>query len=668
MKKRKKIIKTIILSSLMLCLCFSGFLNVKAQEDPIIHYIFDKQEVKKEEEFSLTVILDKYQNLSTVQFVCIIDKNIFEPVIKNNQYFVEPTLSIFDKSEIYENTFVETEGILRFVAITKGGKTYDSSGLNQVFTISFKANQDISKVEEYFYEQDMQGSKTLLIDKWAKEVKAEVSYNEVLKASWDEEKYEVEVFDKVPNILKDIKVLNRQESEYKIEIITDDETLNIIGSKVIKVRIYDFITSQIIYLAKPLLVVDKTSPNLEYFKSEILLEDVKIDISTFEYFVVKDNYDENPVLVYKYYNDKDEELLSLEEFKKYLKNNPNGKITCYAVDSSNNKSSVEEVKIKIKDTIAPYINEITMLEIIDTEIDRFNLESLMVISDDYDNNPKFLFKIITNNEKVYTNYLEALRDEYDITIEYWTIDKSNNESKHINLSVKLIDTISPTINNIKDIIIPDEDLVSYLSNHHLLEKDFEINDNFKKEVMLDIVYYNNDKIITEEEFYNNLKMGISGKVTYQAIDSYNNKSKIYSQNVSVLDDTAPSITVNNLENDKQYLGPIKIDYQVKDNIDEQVTVEITINGNAYNGEDLIDLMEYTLIIVASDGSGNKTTKEVKFEIVEENLFGCIDGIDCKENNYALGIIIGIIIVVIASGVVLFKVIYDKKHKNQVVEE
>ena len=54
--------------------------------------------------------------------------------------------------------------------------------------------------------------------------------------------------------------------------------------------------------------------------------------------------------------------------------------------------------------------------------------------------------------------------------------------------------------------------------------------------------------------------------------------------------------------------------------------------------------------------------------MEENLFGCIDGIDCEENNYALGIIIGIIIVVIASGVVLFKVIYDKKHKNQVVEE
>ena len=668
MKKRKKIIKTIILSSLMLCLCFSGFFNVKAQENPIIHYIFDKQEVKKGEEFSLTVILDKYQNLSTVQFVCIIDKNIFEPVIKNNQYFVEPTLSIFDKSEIYENAFVEPEGILRFVAITKGGKTYDSSGLNQVFTISFKANQDISKVEEYFYEQEMQGSKTLLIDKWAKEVKAEVSYNEVLKASWDEEKYEVEVFDKVPNILKDIKVLNRQESEYKIEINTDDESLNVIGSKVIKVRIYDFITSQIIYLAKPLLVVDKTSPNLEYLKSEIILEDVKIDISTFEYFVVKDNYDENPVLVYKYYNDKDEELLSLEEFKKHLKNNPDGKITCYAVDSSNNKSSVEEVKIKIKDTIAPYINEVTMLEIIDTELDKFNLESLMVISDDYDNNPKFLFKIITNNEKNYTNYLEALRDEYDITIEYWAIDKSNNESKHINLSVKLIDTISPTINNIKDIIIPDEDLISYLSNHHLLEKDFEINDNFKKEVTLDIVYYNNDEIITEEEFYNNLKIGISGKITYQAIDSYNNKSEIYSQNVSVLDDTAPSITVNNLENDKQYLGPIKIDYQVKDNIDEQVNVEITVNGNAYNGEDLIDFMEYTLIIVASDGSGNKTTKEVKFEIVEENLFGCIDGIDCEENNYALGIIIGIIIVVIASGVVLFKVIYDKKHKNQVVEE
>lgn len=662
-KKRKKIMYYIILSFVMLSWLFGG-LVVKASENPIIHYIFDKQMVKANEEFSLTLILENYHDLATIQFVCDVDEEIFIPISKNEEYFLEPTLSLFDKDEIYENTYLESEKILKFVAITKGGKSYDYSGLNQVFTINFKAKKDINKVEEYFHESDLGGSRVLLIDKKAKEIKASINYNEVLKATWEKDLYEVEVFGTLPNVLNDIKVLNRQISEYKIEVIVDELTMEVTGSFVLKVKIYDYITSQIIYLAKPIKIVDTIAPVIETINDIVILEDVKIELCNFEYFKVMDNYDKNPSLLYKYYNNKDEEIQSLTEFKKYLKTNNIGRISLKAIDSSNNQSVEKSVIVQIKDTTAPYINEITSLEVVDTEIEEFNLESLFVIKDNYDLNPKLMYKIITNNNLTYYDYREALNMLYDITIEYWTLDESNNESKHYNLNIKLKDTISPIIKNVNDIVIADEDLYLYLNNHHLLEKDFEISDNFNKGLKLNIVYYDNEQVLTETEFFNNLQRGKSGSIRYQVVDSFGNKSEEVLQKVSVIDDTAPVIKINNLEDQQQYLGPIKIDYVIEDNIDKELDLVVLVNGNPYSGEELIDFSEYTLVITATDKSGNKTVKEISFEIVEENFFGCIDGFDCAENNYAVGLIIGIVIVVIVGVVVTLEIFYIKKKKKE----
>lgn len=662
-KKRKKIIYYIILTVLLFNLFF-GSLMVKASSEVKVHYIFDKQIVKQNEEFSLTLILENYYDLSTIQFVCDVDEEVFVPLSKNEEYFLEPTLSLFDKQEVYENTYLKEEKSLKFVAITKGGKSYDYSGLNQVFTINFKASKDINKVEEYFYESDSIGSRVLLIDNKAKEIKTNINYNEILKATWEKEMYEVEVFNNLPNITNDIVVANREISEYKIEVVKDELSLDQIGSFVLKVKIYDYITSQVIYLAKPIKIVDKKAPIVESTSDEVVLEDFKIETSSFDYFKVEDNYDKNPSLLYKYYNSEDEEISSLGEFKKYLKSNKIGKISLMAIDSSNNQSLEKKVTIRIKDTTAPYINEITYLEVLDINVSEFNLESLFIIKDDYDLYPKLKYLIKTTDNKTYSSYLEALLNVYDIVIEYWTIDDVNNESKHYNLNIKLQDTIPPVIKNVNDVIIPDEELSLFLNNHHLLEKDFEISDNFNKELKLNIVYYNKEEVITESEFFDNLKQGIAGSIRYQVVDSFGNKSEELLQKVSVLDDTAPIITIKNLENEKQYLGPINIDYVIKDNIDSELDVEVTINGSAYQGEELIDLKEYTLVITAVDKSGNKTVKEINFEIVEENFFGCIDGFDCEENNYAVGIIIGIIIVVIVGVVVTLEIFYIKKKKKE----
>lgn len=660
----KKIIKTFIFSGLMLLLIFSTLWFIKAKDTPIIHYIFDKQEVEKGETFTLTLVLEKYQDLSTVQFVCNINEDILSPVVKDGKYFLEPTFSLFDSGEIYENNYVIEEKSLRFVGITKGGKTYEHSSLNQVFTINFRANQDIKKVEEYFYESDTNtGSRTILIDKWAKEMVGETLYSEILKTSWDKEKYEVEVFGILPDVTKDIEVLNRVNSEYKMEIISDELDLTKIGSQVIKVKIYDYITSQISYLARSVEIIDKTAPTIEAIKEEVIIDDINIDDNSFSFFIATDNYDKSPSLNYKYYNDKNQEIVSLGEFKKYLKNNLTGKISCNAIDSSNNSSKTLTISIKINDTTAPSLKKIDDLVVIDREISTFKLESLITAIDNYDKNPVIKWEVITSNGKKYQNYLEALNEVYDIVIEYYAVDDTGNETEKYQVQITLQDTIPPTLKNVLDVTIPDEHLSYYLQDHHLLEKDFIISDNFTKELIINTNYYYNEQIITENEFFNNLQKGLTGRITYQVVDSYGNKSETLSQTVMVLDDTSPVITIHNLKDKEKYLGPIKIDYEVIDNLKGLVNVEVLLNGDVYNGEELIDLKEYTLLIVAIDEKGNKSTKEITFEIVEKNFFGCIDGFDCAENNYAVGIIIGIGIALIVGVVVVIEIIYIKRKKE-----
>ncbi|MBQ8293584.1 MAG: hypothetical protein IJX78_07295 [Bacilli bacterium] len=634
---------------------------VKTENSPVVHYIFDKQEVKKGEEFTLTLILEQYQDLSTVQFVFNVNEELFVPVIKNNQYFVEPTLSLFETDEIYENSYLVDDGILRFVGITKGGKTYGHSSLNQVFTISFSANQDLSKIEEYFYEEN--NCHTILIDKWAKVIDKEVRYSEVLKVKWDIDKYTVEVFDLLPNVIDDITIVNRKSNEYKIEIISDEVNLSFVASQVIKVKIFDVITSQTIYLAKTIEVVDTTAPKLETAKTEVLIEDLSIDSDSFNYFKVSDNYDTNPNLIYKYYAENKQEIVSLNEFKKYLKTNKVGYISSFAVDSSSNTSETLEVKIKVADTTAPNITVLSDLEVIDQNVNEFSLESLITLTDSYDKNPKLTIKILNTN-KTYNTYLEALKELYDITLEYYGIDDVGNETKHYQIKIKLVDTIPPSLKNVLDIEIQDEKLALYLQDHHLFEKDFIITDNFTKQVLLNIEYYSNDVVVTENSFFDNLEKGITGTIKYYAIDSYGNKSEELTQKVVVIDDTSPVITINNLKNGEKYLGPIRIDYEVTDNLKGEVTVEIMLDGAPYSETNLTELKEYHLVIKAIDSSGNETIKEITFEIVEENFFGCIDGINCAENNYAVGIIIGIVIVLIVGIVVTLEIIYVKKKKQQ----
>ena len=253
-------------------------------------------------------------------------------------------------------------------------------------------------------------------------------------------------------------------------------------------KIYDKLTTDIIYLASCIEVVDKLSPIVSTLNSVVYIDDVKLKMESFEFFEVYDNYDKNLPLHYKYYTLESNELNSLDDFVNYLSTNKFGKVGCYSVDSSNNISSEVIVNVNILDTTKPIINEIKELYVDDTKVDGFSLESLITLKDNYDPNPK----LVVNNKSSKLSIIDTLKTEYYAEVEYYGLDNANNETKHYTVKIYLKDTMAPIIDNVLDIEIQDVDMNSYLSDFTKLEKDFIISDNFNKELLIDRTYYVND--------------------------------------------------------------------------------------------------------------------------------------------------------------------------------
>ena len=196
-----------------------------------------------------------------------------------------------------------------------------------------------------------------------------------------------------------------------------------------------------------------------------------------------------------------------------------------------------------------------------------------------------------------------------------------------------------------------------------LEKDFKISDNFNKELQMDRKYYIDNELVSVDDFLSALLLGKEGMVEYQLIDSGNNKSLVCKQKVIIVDDTPPTIKVNNIENEGKYLKIEKIDYQVKDNFNLPVDVTILLNGEEYLEEVIDKIGKYEVKIIVKDGFGNESFETISFEIVDENIFGCVDGINCQENNYATGLIIAGILITAIVIIVLIEVFIIKKNKE-----
>ncbi|MDY2631209.1 MAG: S8 family serine peptidase [Clostridium sp.] len=89
-----------------------------------------------------------------------------------------------------------------------------------------------------------------------------------------------------------------------------------------------------------------------------------------------------------------------------------------------------------------------------------------------------------------------------------------------------------------------------------------------------------------------------------------------------IDKVAPQINLQGIENNKKYNTNILPNLD----IDEEATVVLELNGEAYNGENIVNEGSYTLKVKAIDKSGNESVAEYNFTIDKTAPEVDIDGI------------------------------------------
>lgn len=540
---------------------------------------------------------------------------------------------------------------------------YYSSYKNNICHLKFLAKTNISNIYDFFTIENYpeMGISVYLFNTLDEIIPYNVGYSEKMKVSWPSDNYQVEVFGNVPSFKQDIIVSNRKENEYEYLIEKQIDTL-LIGLKTIHVGIYDKLTADYVILSKPVEVVDKTAPIIEKI-SDITIYDYEIDqLELQNYIHVYDNYDTYVTSNIEYFQNDLQKLGSKTDFIDYLKSNQWGCFKYYATDSSNNTASTDYINVQVIDTMAPTISIIEKITIDDVDISTFSLEKYYHIEDCYDKNPRLIFEFIDieieNDEKL----KEYLNKGIKVKLNYYAIDKSNNITERYQTCIDVIDTIKPVI-TVNDIVIED-----YNFSIHRIDEQVVVVDNFEIDCQIEKKYYIDEVEVTVFEFEKKVLRGREGKVKYQAIDSYQNKSDEVFQIIQLIDTTKPVIKVNGVEMNKKYPKVSAIEFEITDNFDG-CKYEIFLDEQPYQEESLSKLAigMHSLKINAMDTSDNFSSLEITFEIIEDNILGCVGDIDCYVDNYLEIMIIVITLIIFVITIIVVKFVFYQKNKNRKIK-
>lgn len=645
---KKLIFKFIILLTITIYL-FTN-VKVKANTKANIYFVFDQQTYKTNEIVSLTINLDQFVNLCEVKLQIKLNYEYLEPIVENDKYFNFNTSSIC-KNDIINDYTIDNILRLRIIKDDLIDEGYNSTYKNNLCLIKFKTKKPIENIYSLFSCDKYidYGTSVYLFDNNDKIIEYEAKYLEKIKITWDKPSYEVEVFSNLPNIKDDIKVENRAVDEYEYLIENNVDT-SIIGLKTVHIAIYDKLTADYIVMSKAINVKDITPPYI-ICENEYKINDTEIDTFDFKKIIqISDNYDQVLIPIVKYYDVNLNEILEYEEYKKYIKNNQLSYIKYIVTDSSNNKVETELIEIEILDTKPPTINKIAKIEVLDTEIDNFNIDECININDEYDNNPKIVYSFL--DEEIKNKLNQGIKIEFT----YFGIDESGNKTEEINCIIIPIDTTSPTI-FVEDIRINDIDFKNINYNDYIT-----IKDNFIDKVNVQKEYYIKEENVAEDVFNEKIQKGEVGFIKYIVYDNALNYSSEAIQNISLIDTTPPSIIVNNINNNEKYINIEKIEYEIKDNF-EKCNVSIYLDDLPYNNEK-IEIGKHRLFIEATDLSGNSKTLYLEFEIIEDNLIGCGNDLTCYINNYLeIVIIVGVLLLLVSGMIVAHLIIKNKKEET-----
>lgn len=609
-----------------------------ASSNANLYLVFDKTTYNTGDVVSINFNLDNFSGLNEIKLQLKIKEEYFEPIMENDKYFFFNASSICTNDVV--NDYIDNSYLrLRLLKPDVLEEGYYSSYKNNLCSIKLLVKKPIDDIYKYFSLDDYEnmGISLYLFDIKDSLIEYNLNYKEKIKINWEKETYEVEVFDNVPNFKEDIKVLNREDTEYEFLIEKELDT-HLIGLKTVHIGIYDKSAADYTILSKVVNVVDKTAPIVLY-EDEVMITDSSLDSFVFEdILTITDNYDSMFNINKIYY---DESLELVDDLRDYLSKETVGYVKFVVEDMSKNSFATELIKVIVDDTTAPNVNIIEAINILDTEINEFELESLFKISDSYDENPMLIFDFKEYNNYSMDEIKEFLKLGYEINFGYFATDDDGNKTEEIACKVFAIDTTKPYV-IVSDQVVKDTEFDSL--NFDLI---YKVEDNFYFPCQVIKKYYINEVEVTFNEFKEKIFKGYTGLIKYEAIDVANNKSEDVIQKITIVDTTNPFIIIKNIKDGEKYVNLEKIEYEVMDNFDGYVTT-VLLDNNPYLDEK-VEIGEHVFTIKVVDTSGNENSVSVNFFVIEDNIIGCGDDASCYVNNY-------LEIVIIVSSLLLFVVI------------
>lgn len=640
-----------ILSMYTLVIVNNHYVDALSTDKINVYFIVSENKLEKKDELVVNINIDNFDDVDEIKIGINIANNI-SPVIMSDGYYELSDNSVF--TNVLINTLDE-EKILKLHVCKETSEAL--SYQNNIATLKFTCLDNVTDAISLFKDKIT----LYLFDKENKLLNYDLSFSEKLDASWNILMNELEVNSIVPDYTKSFIVNNRDERDYEL-IIKQNIDSSVLGMQAITIIVIDKVNKDYLIYNKAINVVDKTIPDITY-PDTLTIKDEEINNLLLEkYISINDNYDLKPRIEITYLNSSLEKIETLDEFKKYLKTSKQAYLSFYGIDSSSNTTENIQIEVIITDTTSPVILEKfkDTISINDDVIDDFKIEDYFEISDNYDLSPRFIYTFKNlNKEDEVINIIDVLKEGDIIEIEYYGIDDVGNETKKKKTLIKINDITRPVINGLEEITLKD-----YEVNVNNIIKTIIYSDNLDKKPSLIIEYYTNEEKVNEYQFIENAKKGYSSKVVYKVIDESGNESDQLFQKVTVIDTTAPTISVNHIKNGGKYLKLESIEYEVSDNFNSDIEVYVKLNDSLYENTLISEVGKYKLEIIAKDASGNETIKQMEFFIIENNINGCMGDVDCYIDNYTNVIIATSIMMVGIVAVIIIKVVKSKKKKKK----
>lgn len=632
----------------------------KAESMAKLYMVFDKMSYNAGEEVHMTMNLDHFVELSEVKLQIKIKSDYFEPVLTEGQYFYFNNSSIFQN--VLMNDFVDESYLrLRLIKNNEIQDGYYSGYRNNICYLTLKTKRPILDIRECFTLENYEtmGTSVYLFNTKDVIIPFEIFYKEKMKIEWTKEDYVIDVFGEVPQFKNDIQIINRNPGEYEYLIEKQIDT-NMIGIKTVHVGIYDKLTADYVFLSKPIQVVDRIAPVFTYPSSIPMNDEQLKELDLLHYIQVSDNYDSYLDVKYNYYTDTLEKIEGFDSFLAYLEHHLLAYVAATATDSSGNTAVTEQIEIRIKDTKAPSINHLPQIEVLDVDIDEFDMDSYFQMIDAYDKAPRLVIDMDYDDIEL----KEVLKRGEVVPFSYFAVDASGNISETYNCEIMPIDTTPPIISG-KDLRFLDTEFV-----FSAIKESIMVTDNFHFPCATEVEYVINEEnmelLISQEEFEKAILRGKKGYIRYLAVDKFGNCSEPFVQHIEIVDTTVPIIHIKGIEDGKKYIQVKQIQYEIIENFDGYES-KIWLDNQPFDPAHLekLSIGEHLFYIEVTDRAGNRAQKEIHFTIIEDNVIGCHGDLDCYVTNYLEIVIIAATLIVFVVVIILTKIFStQKKYRKQ----